>query len=340
MDSARSEAMLAVDLYNWSVHERGLEAFVVHMHIAWTYLLHAEFERDGLDYRYWNRKRTRLIRVDAEPKLWELQECVRHRWPESHPVRRNVEFMIGIRNRIEHRYAAATAVAIAGQSHAHIVNFDAELVEQFGVDESLADYLRFPVFIQSLTPSGMDDLRELRRSLPASTAAFLERFDAALDPDVRDDQRFDYRLHLIPQTGPKSEADLAVHFVRLVDLSDEQLEVLTAAGRTGTVVVRERIRPVVHADRLKPAQVVGAVAARVPVRFTINDFIEAWKRLEVRPPGGSDHPERTLEQYCLWDAPHEDYVYKQAFVELLVGRCESARAYEEFTGRPARPPAS
>lgn len=86
------------------------------------------------------------------------------------------------------------------------------------MDESLADYLRFPVFVQSLTPSGMDDLKKLRRSLPASTSAFLERFDADLDPEVRDDQRFDYRLHLIPQTGPKTEADLAVNFVRLEDL--------------------------------------------------------------------------------------------------------------------------
>jgi hypothetical protein len=33
----------------------------------------------------------------------------------------------------------------------------------------------------------------------------------------------------------------------------------------------------------------------------MNDFIEAWKRLEVRPPGRSDHPERT-RRAAFWPA--------------------------------------
>lgn len=42
LDGARDEALLAVDLYNQPRQPRRLEGFLVHMHIAWLYLLQAE----------------------------------------------------------------------------------------------------------------------------------------------------------------------------------------------------------------------------------------------------------------------------------------------------------
>jgi hypothetical protein len=37
------------------------------MHIAWLYLLHAAFKRDGIDYRY-RLPNGRFERIDGEPK--------------------------------------------------------------------------------------------------------------------------------------------------------------------------------------------------------------------------------------------------------------------------------
>jgi hypothetical protein len=75
------------------------------MQIAWTYMLHAKFERDGVDYWYRDTKTGRRLRIDGEFKTWELARCIRQLFPnQDHPVRRNVEFFIGFRNRIEHRY--------------------------------------------------------------------------------------------------------------------------------------------------------------------------------------------------------------------------------------------
>jgi hypothetical protein len=39
LQASKQEALLAVDLYNRSGESRRLEAFVVHMQIAWLYLL-------------------------------------------------------------------------------------------------------------------------------------------------------------------------------------------------------------------------------------------------------------------------------------------------------------
>ena len=42
-------------LYNDAADIRSFEGFVVHMHLAWLYLLYSEFTRDNIDYRYWQR---------------------------------------------------------------------------------------------------------------------------------------------------------------------------------------------------------------------------------------------------------------------------------------------
>jgi hypothetical protein len=67
------------------------------------------------------------------------------------PVRLNLEFFVGLRNKIEHRYQERIGVAVSGHSQALIINYERELVEAFGTEESLAAQLRFPVFLSSLT---------------------------------------------------------------------------------------------------------------------------------------------------------------------------------------------
>jgi hypothetical protein len=108
VEASRYEASLAVRLYNDATDIRSFEGFVVHLHLAWLYLLHAEFSRDSIDYRYryWLRdKPRRLERIDGEPKQWELAR-VRKRWPDPrNPVRANLDFFIGLRNKVEHRFA-------------------------------------------------------------------------------------------------------------------------------------------------------------------------------------------------------------------------------------------
>lgn len=72
--ASKDEALLAVELYNSRRQPRRLEPFYVHMQLAWLYLLHAKFRRDGIDFRH--RRNGRLVRVDGELKTWELARCV------------------------------------------------------------------------------------------------------------------------------------------------------------------------------------------------------------------------------------------------------------------------
>ncbi|GAA2722321.1 hypothetical protein CAE01nite_15810 [Cellulomonas aerilata] len=107
VEASRDAASLAVRLYGDPAEVRSSEGFVVHMHLAWLYLLHAEFTRDGADYRYWRRDNPRrLDKVDGEARRWELARSAKERWPNSEvPCERTSTFFIGLQNKVEHRFA-------------------------------------------------------------------------------------------------------------------------------------------------------------------------------------------------------------------------------------------
>jgi hypothetical protein len=338
VQASKAEALLAVEFYNTTGERRSLEAFVVHMHLAWLYLLHAEFVRDDVDFRYWETRADRrrcLVRVDGDPKTWELARCARERWPKDNdPVRRNLEFFIGLRNRIEHRHQEAIGMAVAGHAQAMILNYENELVAAFGSDEGLADRLRFPVFVSSITPEGVEAVKRIRAKLPARTLRYINDFHEGLDAEVAGDSRFEFRVHLVPQLGPKSEADLAVNFVQIKDLDPSVHAALESLGRTGLVAKQVKHEPVQNLGRYKPQAVVDRVAAQVP-GFNMSDHTSAWKRHAVRPPSDAADPAATDSRYSIWDEPHRDYLYTEAWVRKLI-REESA-AYRTAADEQARP---
>ncbi len=328
LQASKAEALVAVDLYNGSGQRRSFEAFVVHMHLAWLYLLHAEFLRDRVDFRYWKDAR-HLERVDGEPKTWELLKCVRHRWADPQdPVRVNLEFFIGLRNKIEHRFGDGLAVSVAGHAQALLMNYETEVVSGFGSGEALADRLRFPVFLSSMTEMGVEALKKIRASIPARTARYIDEFHAGLDEKVALDSRFEFRMFLVPQIGPKTKADLAVTFVQQKDLTPEQIATMEQLGRTGLVATRVEEVPVQNKGWYRPSAVVARVRATVP-EFTMGDHIAKWKEHQVRPPEGGPDPATTDARYCVDDEPVETYLYTDAWVKKMVREAKA-----KYQGRP------
>lgn len=327
LQASKAEALVAVDLYNGSGRRRSFEGFVVHMHLAWLYLLHAEFQRDHVDFRYWADAR-HLQKVDGEPKTWELGKCLRHRWPsDKDPVRVNLEFFVALRNKIEHRYQDGIALSVAGHAQALLMNYESELVSQFGAGQALADRLRFPVFLSSLTEEGVTALKKIRASIPARVARFIDQFHASLDEETTADNRFEFRMFLIPHIGPKSEADLAVTFVQQKDLTPEQLDAMERLGQTGLVATRTREVPVQNKGRYLPHAVVAQVRAFVPT-FGMGDHTAKWKEHAVRPSAGAANPTVTDARYCVYDEPVATYLYTDAWVKKMIREAKT-----EYEGR-------
>lgn len=338
--ASKAEALIAVEFYNTTGERRSLEGFVVHMHLAWLYLLQAEFTRDDIDFRHWakdDKGRLRIVRIDGEPKTWELATCVKQRWPAANePIRRNLEFFIGLRNKIEHRYQDAIGAAVAGHAQAMILNYETELVGAFGADEGLADRLRFPVFVTSLIPSGVDAIRRLRANLPARATRYINDFHEYLDQGVAADPRFEFRVHLVPQLGPRASSDLAVNFVRLDELDADMRRALERLGNTGLVATKVKREPVQHLNWHRPGAVVGLVAKSVP-GFSMNDHTEAWRRHGVRPDGHAADPAATDARYCLYDAAHGDFVYSDAWARKLIAELGPPRYSTGSSAIPGPP---
>jgi hypothetical protein len=336
--SSRDEALNAVEFYNRPGGRRPLEAYLVHMHIAWVYLLHAEFERDGVCY-YWRDKKNprRYVKIDGERKTWELEQCVKERWPDaSDPVRNNLELTMRLRNKVEHRYASGLMVASAGFSQSLLLNYEDELVNQFGPGFSVGALVHIPVALSTFTREGAASLVAAQQSLPKRLQNFFVDYRSGLDPAVAEDRRFELRIELVQKRAPKSQADLAVSFVRADDLTPEELSAYGALEKTGRIVLREKERPVTNLGKLRPKAVCERVEERIPYRFRHSaEFPQAWKRLKVRPPSSATGKARTKtdERYCTFDDAHGDYVYAPAYVDLLAERCSTAEGFLEVIGR-------
>ncbi len=106
-----------------------------------------------------------------------------------------------------------------------------------------------------------------------------------LADEVRGDYRYDFRVLLIPQAGPRTEADVAMRFVGLEDL--------------GSANDRSRpARAVSNIDRHRPGAVCAKVSETLGVRFTpSSDHVRAWKYYGVRPESGAADRTRTDTRY-------------------------------------------
>jgi Domain of unknown function (DUF3644) len=90
-----------------------------------------EGERDGVDFWYRGQSGRRMKMEDGAFKAWELTRCIRQALPnQEHPVRKNVAFFIGLRNRIEHKYEQRLEPVIAGKAQSLIMNFEQFLVKR------------------------------------------------------------------------------------------------------------------------------------------------------------------------------------------------------------------
>lgn len=67
--------------------------------------------------------------------------------------------------------------------------------------------------------------------------------------------------------------------------------------------------------------------------FTVHGHhTRAWKHYKVRPEGGADRPELTDDKYCVWDEPHADYLYTDAWVRKLVKDLANWFVFKAVTG--------
>jgi len=117
IQKARESAMLAVETYNRPTASFRSGAYVVLMTIAWTSLIHASFFRRKIKPFYRKSNSQHCVKLDGEPKRWELKECLQQFYKDDNPpVRKNLEFFIGLRSTLCRRWATTPAATLLPSS--------------------------------------------------------------------------------------------------------------------------------------------------------------------------------------------------------------------------------
>lgn len=336
--AAHEEALQAIEIHNSPLSPRPLEGYLVHMHIAWLYVLHAGFTKNGVNFHY-RHSNGRYERVDGERKAWDLTKSVKERWPNTaDPVRVNLELTAALRNKVEHRYERGLRVVSYGFTQALTLNLENELVERFGPDYSVADRVHLPVSLSTFTREGAAAMVAAQAQIPERLRDWIIDYRAGLDESVRTSKAFEFRIEITQKRSPNSEADLAVEFVRLDDLTPEEVEAYEALERTGRVIIREKDVP--DQGWMRPSQAAAEIQAQIGYRFMPSaEFPKAWKHYKVRPPAtaAADVRDKTDLKYCRWSRSFEQYEYNKAFVAKVVDECCTADGFEHVIGWQPKP---
>ena len=329
LGKAREAALLAVETYNRPGASFRSAGFLVLMVVAWTGLFHAIFAKRKVKPYYRQKKNPRRFeRIDGDYKWWELAECLQQYYSDQNPpARKNLEFVVKLRNKIEHRFLPALDIEIFGECQALLNNFEQLLCETFGDKYALSASLAFALqFGRSIHPSQQAAIRGASKQHLQSIRRFVERFRSSLSADVLGDQNYSFKVFLIPKIGSSRSADdIAVEFIKHDPTKPEEM------SRYDRVValIKPKLVNIVNANGLKPGTVTERVAARLEgKKFNQHSHRQCWLYFKARPSTGSGDPGLCNPQFCSYDVVHRDYIYTQAWVDFLVTKLNNDATYQ------------
>ena len=213
---SREAALNAVQTFNNPLTTFKTETFIVLMVIAWTYLLHAYYRREGVEYRYYDEglKRRKFDKTNSRAfKYWELERCLNEKTcPLDSPTKSNLRFLIGLRHEIEHHQSAGADERFSGRYLACCLNYERYISELFGSKYSLADNAAFTLQFRDLT--ALQDPEVPFVSLPSNVARYIQEFESSLEETDFQSPHFSYRTIFVRKlVNHRGQADRVIEFI-------------------------------------------------------------------------------------------------------------------------------
>ncbi len=270
---AREAMIAAVHTFNSAGLTFRAELFIVTAVIAWTYLLHAWFKREGIDYRHTKNQNGQKVVVktpSGADKFWELGQCLKHpRCPVQQGGKDNLAFLLELRHEIEHRSTNRIDDAVSAKLQACCINFNDAIKQLFGAQYALER--RLPIALQFVTFSP-DQRAILKKTggLPRNVEAMMDGFEGRLTPEQQADPRYAFRVFMVGRTANRApSADLAVE---IVPPGSEVAEKFNIALKE------------VEKKKYLPSEIVKQMKAEGWNRFTMDSHIKLWKKLDAKNP--------------------------------------------------------
>ncbi|MEY9101441.1 hypothetical protein ABIA24_004414 [Sinorhizobium fredii] len=297
---AREAMITAVHTFNSAGLTFRSELFIVTAIIAWTYLLHAWFRREGVDYRYAGE-----TTKEGADKYWELGHCLKQgKCPAKGAVAKNLKFLLEIRHEIEHRSTNRINDAIGAKLQACCINFNDLLKKEFGPQFGLEK--RLPIALQFVS-FGADQRSILKKAstLPSHVATCIDAFENGLTRAEFEDPAYRLKVAFVPIAAKRpGSADSAIEFVAAG--SNE-------ANEVGKVIFKE-----VNRLRFPPAEVVKKAQDAGYPKFTLHNHSQLWKALDAKGKGNKGYG-------CEGDYKGS-WVWFDKWVERVLEHCEEEGA--------------
>ena len=287
---AREAMISAVHTFNSAGLTFRAELFIVTAVIAWTYLMHAWFKREGIDYRHTKKANGEKVVVktpSGAEKYWELAQCLKHpRATIEQGAKDNLNLLLEIRHEIEHRSTSRIDDALSAKLQACCINFNDAIKAMFGAQYALER--RLPIALQFVTFS--PDQRAILKkagSLPRHVETIMDSFEQKLTPEQQADPRYAFRVFMVHKTANRSPgADLAVEIVQPGSDVAEKFN----------MALKE-----VEKKKYLPSAIVKAMDEEGFGRFTMDSHTKLWKRLGAKDPAKGYGAIAVGNQWCWYD---------------------------------------
>lgn len=329
LNKARQSALEAVGSYNNPLSPFRSGSYVVMMYVAWTSLLLAVLCNRGVKPYCVDSKTCKFKkRADGDYKFLSLTDCIKQLKSEiREPIRHNLRFFIGLRNKIEHALMPELDLELFGECQAMLIDFEEMVVREFGEEYALNESLAFSLQFSRLRTEEQDQAaRLLHSTVKRSVRNYIDKFRSSLSDDILGDMAYSFKVFLIPNVGNHRSKDaLAIEWVHYDPNDPEQMENYTKS----VALIKDRHIPVSNLNTMKAGEVARRIRTAIGRPFNASTHhARCWRHFGVRPPSGTPNPERCDTKYCIYDKAHRDYVYTDKWVEKLINELSDHNKYK------------
>ena len=275
LSKSQEATLTAIQVFNNPLVRFKSETFIVLMVIAWTYLLHAYYRRHGIEYRHYRQRPKRRVferTRDGNYRYWELRRCLEEAaCPLDAATKKNLLFLLGLRNEIEHRMSPALDNYLSARYQACCLNYNYHSKKLFGERFAIDRLLCYSLQLTQLSeeqiapPAGEE--------IPENVRAYIVKFDAELSEEEFSSERFAYRLLFVRNVvGKRGQADRAIEFLPATSKAAKAIS-------KEYWVVKNRETP-----KYRPGRIVAMMQREGFTRFNMHHHTCLWKQLDGKNP--------------------------------------------------------
>ena len=303
---SREAALSAVQIFNNPLIQFKSETFIVLTIISWTYLLHAHYRKNKINYKYIDKNISteKRIRYKRTPhgaiKYWELSQClISEKCPLDKETKKNLEFLLCIRHEIEHRMTSRIDNEVSGKFQACCLNYNRYIKSLFGEKYGIDRYLSFSLQFSTISIEQRDLLLS-DSNLPKNIVGAINSFEHNLSDKIFNHPNYSYRVIFTQKlVNHKNQADEVIEFVR----SDSSL-----GANINSVYIQEKDK-----KKYKPQMIVDKMIAEGYTNFTLQKHTKLWKAKNAK--GDKKYGIYPYEGKTIWD-------WYESWVEVVREWCK------------------